>query len=70
MSRRHVAAGEMIKPGTSKYVQDVELPLDYAGALPEHYELIDLPPCKLMVFRVRPMRTTISWRRSVLCGRQ
>ena len=44
----------MIKPGTSKYVQGVELPLDYAGAVPEQYELIDLPPCKLMVFQGPP----------------
>ncbi len=44
----------MIKPGTSKYVQGVELPLDYAGTVPQDYELIDLPPCKLMVFQGPP----------------
>ncbi|NLD59138.1 MAG: helix-turn-helix transcriptional regulator [Clostridiales bacterium] len=40
--------------GTSKYAQGVELPADYGGAVPEGYELIDLPPCKLMVFQGPP----------------
>ncbi len=42
------------KPGTSTYVQGVELPLDYAGPIPEGYELIELPPCKVMVFQGEP----------------
>lgn len=44
----------LIKPGTSKYVQGVELPLDYSKAIPEGYELIELPPCTLMVFQGEP----------------
>ena len=44
----------LIKPGTSKYVQGVEVPVDYANAVPEGYELMDLPPCKLMVFQGAP----------------
>ncbi len=44
----------LIPAGTSKYVQGVELPLDYQGAVPDGYELIDLPPCKMMVFQGEP----------------
>lgn len=44
----------MVRPGTSRYVQGVEVPADYANAVPEGYELIDLPPCKLMVFQGPP----------------
>ena len=41
----------LIKEGTSQYVQGVEVPMDYANAIPDGYELIELPPCKLMVFQ-------------------
>ncbi|HWQ77570.1 MAG TPA: AraC family transcriptional regulator [Anaerovoracaceae bacterium] len=44
----------LIKEGTSKYVQGVELPLDYKNGVPEGYELIELPPCKMMVFQGEP----------------
>ena len=44
----------LIKPGTSKYVQGVEVPVDCANVVPEGFELIDLPPCKLMVFQGAP----------------
>ena len=44
----------MIKPGTSTYVQGVEVPADYSGALPDGFELVDLPPCKMMVFQGEP----------------
>lgn len=43
-----------IPKGTSKYVQGVELPLDYAGAVPDGYELCELPACTLMVFQGEP----------------
>lgn len=42
------------RPGTSRYVQGVEVPTDYAGPVPEGYEIIDLPPCKMMVFQGQP----------------
>jgi len=42
------------KPGTSTYAQGVELPLDYAGPVPEGFDLIDLPPCKMMIFQGEP----------------
>lgn len=39
------------KPGTSVYAQGVEMPLDYAGPIPEGFEIIELPPCKMMIFQ-------------------
>lgn len=44
----------LIKEGTSQYVQGVELPLDYSNKIPEGYEIIELPPCKMMVFQGEP----------------
>jgi len=44
----------LIKPGTSLYVQGVELPLDYANEVPAGYDLIELPPCKMMIFQGEP----------------
>lgn len=44
----------LIKPGTSQYVQGVEVPESYSGEIPEGFEIIDLPPCKLMVFQGEP----------------
>lgn len=46
--------GHLIRPGTSRYVQGVEVPLDYDKTLPEGFELIELPPCKMMVFQGEP----------------
>lgn len=42
------------KPGTSIYAQGVEVPADYSGKVPEGLELIDLPPCKMMIFQGQP----------------
>ncbi len=42
------------KPGTSVYAQGVEVPSDYAGEVPEGFDIIDLPPCKVMVFQGPP----------------
>lgn len=39
---------------TSKYVQGVEVPQDYSGEVPDGFDIIDLPPCKLMVFQGEP----------------
>lgn len=44
----------LIRPGTSRYVQGVEVPADYTGIVPEGYELIDLKPCTMMVFQGEP----------------
>ena len=43
-----------IKPGTSKYVQGVEVPEDYNGEIPDGYELIDMPACTMMIFQSEP----------------
>ena len=42
------------EPGTSVYAQGVEMPADYTGEIPEGCEIIDLPPCKMMVFQGPP----------------
>ncbi len=44
----------LVKPGTSTYVQGVEVPLDYTGPVPEGFDLVELPPCKVMVFQGQP----------------
>ncbi|MDF2626410.1 MAG: AraC family transcriptional regulator [Symbiobacteriaceae bacterium] len=41
-------------PGTSVYAQGVEVPQDYAGPVPEGMDMIDLPPCKYMLFQGEP----------------
>jgi AraC family transcriptional regulator len=41
-------------PGTSMYAQGVEVPADYPGGIPEGFDLIDLVPCKMMVFQGAP----------------
>jgi len=45
---------KLILPGTSKYIQGVEVPEDYAGPLPEGFEMITLAPCQMMVFQGEP----------------
>ena len=42
------------KPGTSLYAQGVEVPRDYAGDVPEGFDLIELSPCKVMIFQGQP----------------
>ncbi len=44
----------LITPGTSKYVQGVEVPLNYTNVIPEGFELIELPPCTMMIFQSEP----------------
>lgn len=41
---------KLIKPDTSEYVQGVEVPIDYAGIVPDGFEVIELPACKYLVF--------------------
>lgn len=45
---------KLIRPGTSEYVQGVEVPLDYDKPLPEGYELVEMEPCRMMVFQGQP----------------
>ncbi|MBI5532550.1 MAG: AraC family transcriptional regulator [Deltaproteobacteria bacterium] len=42
--------------GTSKYVQGVELPKGSTAAVPEGFEAIDLPPCRMLVFQGPPFK--------------
>lgn len=44
----------MVPPGTSQYVQGVEVPQDYDKELPEGFEIVDLPPATYMVFQGEP----------------
>lgn len=44
----------MLKPGTSVYAQGVEVPVDYAGIVPDGFDLITLPACSMMVFQGEP----------------
>ncbi len=44
----------LVVPGTSTYVQGVEVPVDYAGAIPEGFDVIELPACTMMVFQGEP----------------
>jgi AraC family transcriptional regulator len=44
----------MVPPGTSAYAQGVEMPAGYSGPVPDLCELVDLPPCKMMVFQGPP----------------
>jgi AraC family transcriptional regulator len=37
--------------GTSTYVQGVEVGVDYAGPVPEGFQVMALPPCKVLVFQ-------------------
>jgi AraC family transcriptional regulator len=46
--------GNLQKPGTSLYAQGVEVALDYSGPVPEGFELINLPACKMMIFQGQP----------------
>lgn len=41
----------LIKPGTSEYVQGVEVARDYIGKIPEGLDVIDLPRCKYLMFQ-------------------
>jgi len=40
--------------GTSLYAHGVEVPADYDGEVPEDFDVIDLEPCKLLVFQGEP----------------
>lgn len=37
--------------GTSIYTQGVEVPLDYSGEIPEGFEIMQLPACKMLIFQ-------------------
>jgi len=43
-----------IKAGTSEYVQGTEVSADYAGSVPEGFDVIDMPAAKYLVFQGEP----------------
>lgn len=43
-----------IKPGTSEYVQGVELSVDYDGEIPEGFDVIELPAASYLMFQGEP----------------
>lgn len=45
---------ELRKPVTNEYVQGVEVEADYAGRVPEGFEIIDLPSATYLLFRGEP----------------
>lgn len=45
---------DLMRPGTSRYVHALELPLSYDKPLPPGYELIELPAATYMVFQGQP----------------
>ncbi|MDR0812820.1 MAG: AraC family transcriptional regulator [Oscillospiraceae bacterium] len=46
---------ENMRPdGTGVYAHGVEVPADWRGTVPEGFELLDLPPCKMLVFQGEP----------------
>ncbi len=43
-----------INPGTSEYVQGVEVSIDYDGIIPEGLDILELPGCKYLMFQGEP----------------
>ena len=43
-----------IIPGTSEYVQGVEVAADYSGEIPEGFDMIELPKCTYIKFQGEP----------------
>ena len=42
------------EPGTSEYVQGVEVGMDYTGTVPESFDIIELPAAKYLMFQGEP----------------
>lgn len=45
---------EYILPGTSEYVQGVEVSTEYDGEIPEGFEVLELPAAKYLMFQGEP----------------
>lgn len=45
-----------IKPGTSQYVQGVEVAEDYAGEIPDGFDVIELPKAQYLMFQGEPFQ--------------
>ena len=44
------------RPGTSTYVQGVEVPADYTGPIPEGFDMIQLPEADYLMFQGQSFR--------------
>jgi len=44
------------KPNTSAYVQGVEVPMDYAGVIPENFDTVTLPDADYLMFQGEPFK--------------
>lgn len=45
---------QYIAPGTSEYVQGVEVPVNYDGIVPDGFDVIVLPAAKYLMFKGEP----------------
>lgn len=45
-----------IKPGTSRYVQGVEVAENYTGEIPEGFDVIELPKARYLMFQGEPFQ--------------
>ena len=45
-----------IKPGTSRYVQGVEVAEDYTGEIPDGFDVIELPKAQYLMFQGEPFQ--------------
>lgn len=45
-----------VLPGTSTYVQGVEVPTDYSGRIPEGFDTIRMPAAQYLMFQGQPFR--------------
>ncbi len=46
---------ESMRPAnTGKYAHAVEVAADYSGEVPQGFDIIDLPPCKYLIFQGEP----------------
>lgn len=43
-----------IAPNTSRYVQGVEVEMDFSGTVPEGFDIISLPACEYLMFQGEP----------------
>lgn len=47
---------EKLRAGKSEYVQGVEVQPDYKGAIPDGFDVIDLPACDYLMFQGEPFK--------------
>ena len=57
----------MIPEGTGIHAAGVEVPADYSGEIPEGFDVIDLEPCKMIVFQGEPYKEE-DWQEAIGSG--